>query len=151
MASVYEILQELWAKAFEVEYAGNESLIDSQEYSSSKRAAIDEAATKINAVIWGNGEPLPEIPRGRGLALKKMPYFMSLVGHKEGYPNYKEWFVVGLAEDLPPGEAVEVNRHGDDGKQVVVLRQHEYERVVNRGKENERRYVLASFDREGFK
>ncbi len=139
--TVYEVLQELWIKA--IENPGH-------NYEQGKRAAIDDAAVKINEIWRGRPVQLPEIPRGKSLALSKMPYFMSLPSAKYGA---KEWYVVGLAEELVPGEPVEVDRYaageGED-KQLVVLREHEYERIVHRGKENERRYVLASFDKEGW-
>lgn len=141
MTTVYEVLQELWNKA-----AGTGGAFSLE----TKRSAVDDAAVKINEIWRNRPAELPEIPRGKSLALSKMPYFMSL--DKPGALR-KEWFVVGVAEDLVPGEAIEVHRYaageGED-KQVVVLREHEYERVVHRGKENERRYVLASFDKEGW-
>lgn len=141
--TIYTVLQELWAKA-----VASVAVTPDELMAESKRKLVDDAAVKINAIIRGRETELPEIPRGKSLSLGKMPYFF-LMPYPKG-PTFKQWFVVGLAEDLPEGEAVEVNRYGDQEKQVVVIREHEYERVVHRGKENERRYVLASFDKEGW-
>jgi hypothetical protein len=146
--TIYNVLQELWVKCTDAMARSDMEGGTREQYSQSKREALDDAAVKINAIVRRQAKELPEIPPGKSLSLGKMPYFFS-VPYPKG-PSFKRWFVEGLAEDLPEGEAVEVHRYGDDEKQVVVIREHEYERVVHRGKDKERRYVLASFDREGW-
>lgn len=144
--TVYQVLQELWAKCTDAMAHSDMDGGTREQYSQSKRDALDDAAVKINAVLKGR---LPAIPPEKSLALGRMPYFISYYSAR----GDKQWFVVAPAEDVPEGEIVEVNRYGDkDGssKEPVVIREHEYERVVHRGKEKERRYVLASFDKEGW-
>lgn len=149
MSSVYQVLQELWAKCTDAMAHSDMDGGTREQYSQSKRDALDDAAVKINEIVRGRQPELPEIPREKSLSLGKMPYFISFYSPR----GAKQWFVVAPDDAIPEGEEVEVNRYGgEDGtsKEPVIIREHEYERVVHRGKENERRYVMASFDKKGW-
>lgn len=132
--TIYEVLQELWGKAIDS--------TTSWQPSDFKRNALDDAAVKINDIIKGKRNRLPPIPRGKGITRKNVPYFTRFDNDGQG-----PWYVIGFDKDLEVGAAVEINKHNGD-RECVVIREHEYERVVNEGKDNEYRYVMATFHRD---
>lgn len=82
-------------------------------------------------------EPLPRIPLQ--ITLKYGPNrFVQLDG---------EWFVVGLKENMPAGEYVEVEKHTTGEVVEVLVKEHLMSRrVKHRGDTEFSEYILAKVD-----
>lgn len=103
-----------------------------------------EAADEHWAACHATGR-LPRIPDGRHRFRREPPKFVRI-------PSFgSDWFVLGMAEDLPVGAQVEIARYTEPDKQLVFISEEVAERVVKHRADSydgpgETRFVLVRFE-----
>lgn len=107
-------------------------------------AWLDPIGVMVETVfaLWGPDAPvsvrriIPEIPAGKSIKIKELPYFTK-------DPVSDTWMVIGFEEFMDPGHTVVVNRREDEPQEVVIdewMYQKESPKTGNR-------YVMATFER----
>lgn len=107
-------------------------------------AWLDPIGVMVETVyaLWGPDAPvsvrriIPEIPAGKTIKVKELPYFTK-------DPLTERWMVLGIEEFTEPGMTVAVNRRAEDPQEVVIVEwmyQKQSEKTGNR-------YVMATFKR----
>jgi hypothetical protein len=112
-------------------------------------AWLDPLGVLVETVfaLWGpNAEVsvkpvLPQIPAGKTIKIKDLPYFTKL----DAFDTTAEWLVVGHKEFMTPGTLIAVNRRADDATEVYV----EEWRYIRESPRTGNTHVMATFRRAG--